>query len=1003
MSTFQGDSTQNVSPFNGINTGEWRDVSASNAGKFPNPWVDYASDYVPRNLQQVFEYAEYIFLTFGTYRQAARRVSRYFLTEIVLEGGAEEEREKYEAFVNEDLHLLTQLADIGDDYMCLHGDTPVVTQNGILAIRDLAGKTVDVLSDGGVYRPAKFKSYGRQELMEVTLSDGRTILATPEHQWVALNCSGKKVRVPTTTLTNGYRIERTVAPRPEKGELYREGVRHGFVFGDGSVYNKTRKTPKSVANFFGAKDEAVKPFFADRKCTQVRYDQSKVGVTKVHGLPADFKKLPANDAPAEYWYGFVCGLMAADGSVDKYGCPLIVQVSRVALSAIAAQLPRIGMAAGPISEYEHTSVFTRADGSKYTFTGKYCRIALLKQFMRADDLIIGSHIKKFTAVKATNYGKYIDVKSVARTGIVDEVFCCVEPETHTFVIDNGTLTGNCYGNVFISLYFPFDRYLACKQCSTSYHIDTVPYRFEAKKLEFHAHCPKCGFQGAFERQDIRSADRTRVRLIRWNPKRMRLRVHDISGEIEYYYEPEPRFVDKLRQGNRFYLNKTPWAIVECCAQGAGIDQPMFKFEKDQIYHMHEATLSGLPIRGWAIPPILPNFKLAFFIQVLRRMDEAIALDYIIPFRIIYPDQEGAAGAGSDPLSMMSMDVFMAHMQGMVKAKRMNNTDLQIAPFKIGYQMLGAEGKNLTPKDNIIQAMDELLNAIGYPAELYRGSLSIQAFPVALRLFEKTWGTMVDGYNDLIKWVTIKAGKYYGWGPIESSLQPCTLADDIERKALQLQAAAGGDVSKTTAYRPLGINYMSEQEKVLEEQTKIQQMQQEAQESQEASQANGQPGQDQGGPGGDPGATPGDVNSQAKDIAYQLVTQVPENQRRGQLIKIKNSNPTLHALVLQEMNALRQQMASQGQSMMLQQAQAQGAQKQAMAEELKKFPSTMLLGLHIAGEIMDYSPNDLRKLACAIRYDIPNIKEFDAEKAGSVPPSLQAFRFIYRHWKGWETL
>ena len=42
-------------------------------------------------------------------------------------------------------------------------------------------------------------------------------------------------------------------------------------------------------------------------------------------------------------------------------------------------------------------------------------------------------------------------------------------------------------------------------------------------------------------------------------------------------------------------------------------------------------------------------------------------------------------------------------------------------------------------------------------------------------------------------------------------------------------------------------------------------------------------------------------------------------RRGELIKIKHSNPTLHALVIQEMDALRQSMASQGQAAMMQQA------------------------------------------------------------------------------------
>lgn len=985
-----GDPTQNLpTPFGG--TGEWSQITQSGAGKFPNPFWDIASEYVPRNLQQVFEWAEYIYLTYGTYRSAARKVVRYFLTELVLEGGNQDEVEKYEELLNKKLHLLTQLSEIGDDYMCFHGDTAVVTKDGIYQIRDLEGKTVLTLSQGGVYRTAKFKAYGRQELFEVMFSDGRTVLATAEHQWPVATSTGDTINVPTTKLM-GRRIRRTVASRPPKGDAFNEGVCHGFVFGDGSIYNKTRKTPKAVANFFGEKDSALKPYFVGRGCKP----SGNAVLSKIHGLPAHYKQLPANDASAEYWYGFVCGFLAADGSVDTYGCTVLTQVSRSALETIVAQLPRLGMVAGPIREYDVHNTFDRADGSIYTHDGSVCVVTLLKQFMTVDDLIISSHIAKFNNnTVTTNYGKYLGVKHVRPTGIVDNVYCCVEPDTHTFVIGNGVLTGNCYGNVFVSVYFPFDRFLICPKCQTHYHIDTIAYKFQFKSLTFDAVCLKCDYQGTFDREDMRSPDTSRTKLIRWNPKRMRLRYHDISGEIEYFYELEPRFLDKIRNGNRFYLNKTPWSIIECAARTPLSDQPLYKFERDQLYHMHEATLAGLPIRGWAIPPILPNFKLAYYIQVLRRYDEAIALDYIIPFRILFPQQSQAAG--QDPLQMLSMDVFISHMKDMVAAKRANATDIQITPFPIGYEMLGGEGRTLSPKDNIAQAMDELLNAIGYPAELYRGSLAIQAFPVALRLFEKTWGTLVDGYNDLVDWVLKKLSRYYGWAPIEGSLRSVTLADDIERKALQLQAAAGMDISKATAFRPLGIDFMEEQKKVVEEQKEIMKLQQEAMEEQEVSQiGTGDPNAQGGmptGPGGSPGATPGDVSQQAKDIAYQLVVQTPETARRGQLIKIKQSNPTLHALVLQEMDTLRSQLASQGQTMMLQQMKTGAAH-----DDADKMPSPMMLGLLIANQVLDYSNKDMRKLAMAIKQSVPDLAS--AYLAADKHPTIQAFRYVYGKRMGW---
>lgn len=537
-----------------------------------------------------------------------------------------------------------------------------------------------------------------------------------------------------------------------------------------------------------------------------------------------------------------------------------------------------------------------------------------------------------------------------------------------------------YGNVFVSIYFPFDRYLICPHCASTYHCKTVEYKFDLSTGIFSGKCLKCHAEKVdFEREDRRSPDRTRVRIIRWNPKEIRLRVHPISDRTEYYLELDPTFIQRIRENQRFYIDDTPWSILDTVVKGQkSKGRPLFKFRDDAIYHLRDSTLAGLPIRGWSIPPIMPNFKLAYYIQLLRRYDEAIALDFIVPFRVLFP--AGNAGPqGHDPLSTMSMGSFIGHMKQIVEKKRKNITDIQVAPFPVGYQMIGGEAKALAPKESIAQALDELLNAIGFPAELYKGSLSIQAFPVALRLFEKSWGALVDGLNDVIAWLLVRLSRHFMWGSVTGNLRSVTLADDIERKALALQAAAGMDVSKQTAYRPLGIDYMEEQRRVVEEQAAIQKLQQEAMEDQQAAQSGGAPaeGGAPAGPGGNPGATPGDVYEQGKEMASQLLLQTPPSMRRGELIKIKHSNPTLHAIVIQEMDNMRQEFARQGQAMMMDQA------KQASAGDI---PSPMLIGMLISDQILEYNRGDLRKIAMDIKHGVKG-----ADKA---------FRFIYSRVRGW---
>lgn len=542
-----------------------------------------------------------------------------------------------------------------------------------------------------------------------------------------------------------------------------------------------------------------------------------------------------------------------------------------------------------------------------------------------------------------------------------------------------------YGNVFISLYFPFDRFLICPHCGTTYHINTTQFKFNKSTGAFTADCKACDTQGVvMKREDRRSPDTQRVKIIRWNPKDIRLRVHPISGKIEYYLKLDSVFVTKVLDGEPFYLNETPWAMVDVCLQGQkSKGEYLFKFKEDAIYHMRCGSLAGLPIRGWAIPPILPNFKLAYYVQLLRRYDEAIALDFIIPFRILFPN--ATSPQGQDALQTLSMSTFIGHMNRMIESKRKNLTDIAVVPFSIGSESIGGDARTLAPKDNIALAVDELLNSLGFPAELYKGTLSIQAFPVALRLFEKQWNSLVDGFNDFTAWLCKRLSRHFMWGEIECTLRSVTLADDIERKALSLQAAAGQDISKQTAYRPLGIDYQEEQKRVVEEQELIQKLQQEAMERQQAQAGTPSGGGGSSGGGASYGATPGDVYEQAKALAQQLLIQTPETMRRGELIKIKHSNPTLHALVMQEMDVMRQDMARQGQAQVM--AQAKQAESIVGYGQANALPSPIRIGLLLADQLTEYDRNDLMKIAMDIKDHIPHADD--------------AFRYVYRRMVGWE--
>lgn len=496
-----------------------------------------------------------------------------------------------------------------------------------------------------------------------------------------------------------------------------------------------------------------------------------------------------------------------------------------------------------------------------------------------------------------------------------------------------------YGNAFISIYLPFKRMLTCPHCKLCMCAEEVPYDFDPKKLAFKGHCRKCNQDVEFIREDRRSNDQSKIRIIRWNPKRIDLRVHPVSGKTEYFYRLDERLVNHITSGQKvdqFYINESSWEFIEAACANRDGPEKKFQFKDESLYHFKMTTPAGVEMRGWGMPPLLSLYKLAYYAQMMRRYDEAIAMDFIVPFRVLYP-QGSPNSDGQDPLTISSMRTFVAAMQQMIARKRKNLTDVQIAPYPIGYQMLGGEGKQITPNDVMKTVQNDILNALGYPVDLYQGTLQLQAAPVALRVFERHWQFLVDGFNDLINWMMKIISRHLGWDKITGKLASVTLADDVERKALLLQSAAGQDISKTTAYKVYGIDYIKEQKRIAQEQMELQAIQQRAMAAAQATQMNagynapqeagGEGGGDDGGAAlaaGTPvGATPGDIWSQAGDIAKNLVLNCPPSQVRGQLLKIKQTNPTLHSMVKQQMDDLRSQLRSQGQQMAMQAAQQGG--------------------------------------------------------------------------------
>ena len=522
----------------------------------------------------------------------------------------------------------------------------------------------------------------------------------------------------------------------------------------------------------------------------------------------------------------------------------------------------------------------------------------------------------------------------------------------------------CYGNAYGHFVVPFVRFLFCPRCSQNrrgsmyrlrdvYNNALFQFHWSGHGCEFVASCPTCKYRGPWQVHDEPQTTPDKLGFERRSPKEIYL-LHDLfSGDVEYLWQIPEDYKRDVRGGELFFLERVQKDILDAIRKNQ-----LFKFAPDALFHMREPWLAGRRNRGLGVSRLLTTFRQAWYVQLLHRHNEAIALDYVIPTRIVTPSDR--RGANGDMLNTMSMGDASAQIRRMLQRRRRDPGSIHTLGFPVEYTLLGAEANQLAPHELLAQGNEELLNAIGLPVELYKGTLQLQTWPVALRVFEATWFHLVTQNNRFLNWASQRIAEVLSWEAVKVRHLKVTHADDMQRHTVVMQMAMGGQVSMTTALRLLGLAYKDEQRNILEEARFQQEQQMEMQEEMEQTAfgqhvAKGGPpdaaaggaapagGAAAGGAGtgqtapidpntGQPVAagpvasmiasdsmpqTPEEMISTAEGLAEQLLG-MPPSQKNTELRALKDKNEVLHALVLEKINKRRYDTRMQGGMMLAQQ-------------------------------------------------------------------------------------
>jgi len=471
-----------------------------------------------------------------------------------------------------------------------------------------------------------------------------------------------------------------------------------------------------------------------------------------------------------------------------------------------------------------------------------------------------------------------------------------------------TLDKYVYGNAFISMYQPFIRYLKCPHCNTLTNIQNIDYKFNYRKLSFGYGCANCSTYVVATEENIEDRKVTlgkKINFIRWDPKLMDIDFNEINEYSVYYYSIPKSMVLRVQNGHKTLIDSLPLGFLKAIQNNR-----QFRFNDGAIFHMKMGGPAGVG-KQWGLPPLLSTLPMFYYTQVLRKANEAIALDHTVPFRVLHPAQ---ASNVADPVSTISLQEWKDRMKDELRQWRRDPLHMMFAPIPVGVTQIGGQGRALLTLGEVQEAEKGIVAALGIPMEFLYGGLTRGGMEATLRLIENQLATHIADMKDLLQWIDDSCAKFLGWQKIKVDMVPFKLVDDITTKSMIFQLYSMGlqsgtkIISDTTIAELHGLDLKKEEDRIRQETLNAVRSQQEMQIEIQKLQNNSKvQSQQQAVQGGTP-YNQQQVISQADDLVQQLM-QMDYGTKKSQLHALQVEDFVLYSVVIQRLEEATKSQAS----------------------------------------------------------------------------------------------
>lgn len=368
-----------------------------------------------------------------------------------------------------------------------------------------------------------------------------------------------------------------------------------------------------------------------------------------------------------------------------------------------------------------------------------------------------------------------------------------------------------YGNSFLMMYATLDTYLTCMGgCGRTWEEDDPNIIFagynRSTKRWLH-NCPTCSRKVELKKYQPSNAKVKVLRAIRLNPENVYIDFNPLNGESTYYYKIPDAVCQKIKDGSVAFRRSLPDRFIEA-AEGNSV----LEINKGWIYHFKAVGLAEDDM-GWGKPPIMPVLRSIYHMSVVKRAEEMILMEHIVPLRILSP----GANNGQDAGNWVDLSLFTSQIQQWLQVWKVDQNAIPISNFPVTATNIGGDARALLATPNLMEYYKfAIIAGLGVPREFVEGGLTYSGSSMSIRMLRNSVMAIREDCDEAILFIKDFVRDVYNFSDIAINFTDLSMADDVQKNNQLLGLADKGKISWKTVLQQLGINSEDERKQIRNE-------------------------------------------------------------------------------------------------------------------------------------------------------------------------------------------